>query len=188
MKTQNIIIGALTVAVVTLSILLFRVYTSSPEKTKELIAETEMSNSNLKGLESAESSMRLEEKLRKLLCASMQIKNDGEVITSQQASLDTAAFNAIHRSDDVKAFHIGLVTMNAMLADANAYNQTAAGIQQPIIGFRCYRSISTRTMSDGVPINNKYDLVIVPSLTMYTDLTTGRIYSHTRPCPKLCEN
>lgn len=131
---------------------------------------------------------RIDAKLKKLLCASQFITNDGEKITPQQANLDTAAFNYYFPNDDVKAFHMGLATLDSMLASAYKYNRTTAGVQKPIIGFRFYRSVSTRRMQDGVNIFNKFDLVIVPTLSMYEDLSTGTIYSHTRPCPKLCGN
>lgn len=192
MKTKNILIGILTAAVVTLSIILFRVLAERKVKetsTKELVQSDpgthEKSSGGMKE-RSAPSSAQLDEKLKKILCASLLIANDGEEISSQTAAQEIAAFENLYATDNVKAFHMGLRTLDAMLTKAKTYNTTQSGTQNPIIGFRFYRAIATRTMSDGLQINNKFDLVVYPTLTMDTDLQSGPIYGHTRPCPKLC--
>lgn len=191
MKTTTIIIGVLTAAVVALSIILFRMLAEGKEKdtsTKELL-QSDSQNGNAEKLldtVSESSSAQLDEKLRKLLCASMLIANDGEEISAQTAAREIQAFEDQYATDNVKAFHMGLSKLDEMLAKAKAYNNTQAGTQNPIIGFRFYRAIATRTMSDGLQINNKFDLVIYPTLSIDQDLTSGPIYGHTRPCPKLC--
>ena len=81
---------------------------------------------------------------------------------------------------------MGLIKLEEMLTKAKQYNSSQAGTQNPIIGFRFYRAISTRTLSGGLQINNKFDMVIYPTLSIDQDLTSGPIYGHTRPCPKLC--
>jgi|GEM_PF-6247756 len=192
MKTTNIIIGVLTAVVVTLSVILFRVLAERKDNevsTKELFQSDsgtyEKSSGGMKE-RSAPSSAQLDEKLKKILCASALITNDGEEISSQVAGQEIAAFENLYGNDNVKAFYMGFRTLDGMLSKAKAYNATQTGTQNPIIGFRFYRAIATRTMSDGLQINNKFDLVIYPTLSMDIDLQSGPIYGHTRPCPKLC--
>lgn len=189
MKKTNIIIGALTAAVIALSLILFRTLSErkQPESaTKELLQSDSRSNEKSSDTLVESSSAQLDEKLRKILCSSLLIANDGEEISSQTAAQEIAAFENLYSADNVKAFHMGLRTLDAMLTKAKAYNNTQAGIQSPIIGFRFYRAIASRTLSDGLQINNKFDLVIYPTLTTDTDFSSGPIYGHTRPCPKLC--
>lgn len=148
--------------------------------------------SNEKSLTSQEegyvsSPIQLDNKLQRSLCNSISIQNDGEEILPDNAAKEIAAFESHFGADDVKAFHMGLVTLDSMLTKAKRYNKTPAGIQRPIIGFRFYRAISTRIMPGGLPVNNKFDLVIYPTLSMDVDLTSGPIYGHTRPCPRLCQ-
>ncbi|WP_341900803.1 hypothetical protein [Fluviicola taffensis] len=186
MKTK-ITIGVLTAAVIALSIILFRTLSERKEKvteTKELV----QIGSNEKSADSLaeSSSAQLDEKLRKILCASLLIANDGEEISSQVAAREIQAFEDLYATDNVKAFHMGLIKLDAMLTKAKQYNTTQEGTQNPIIGFRFYRAISTRTLGGGLQINNKFDMVIYPTLSIDQDLTSGPIYGHTRPCPKLC--
>ena len=192
MKTTNIIIGALTIAVVTLSIILFRIISERKDKedsTKEFVQFDPRTNEKSSGgmkERSAPSSAQLDEKLKKILCASMLIANDGEEISSQTAAGEIQAFENLYATDNVKAFHMGLSKLDEMLIKAKQYNTTQEGTQNPIIGFRFYRAISTRTLGGGLQINNKFDMVIYPTLSIDQDLTSGPIYGHTRPCPKLC--
>ncbi len=192
MKTTNILIGILSVAVVTLSIILFRVLAERKEQqtaTEEFAqfdSRTKEKSSGGMKERSETSSAQLDEKLKKTLCASLLIANDGEEISSQTAAREIQAFEDLYATDNVKAFHMGLSKLDAMLTKAKQYNTTQEGTQNPIIGFRFYRAISTRTLGGGLQINNKFDLVIYPTLSMDVDLQSGPIYGHTRPCPKLC--
>ena len=192
MKTTKITIAVLTAAVVTLSIILFRVLSERKEKetrTEEFAQFDSKINEKSLGKmneRSAPSSGQLDDKLRKLLCSTALIANDGEEISAQTAANEIAAFESLHANDNVKAFHMGLRKLDEMVSKAKAYNNTMAGTQDPIIGFRFYRAIATRRLSDGLQITNKFDLVIYPTLSMEHDLPAGPIYGHTRPCPRLC--
>ncbi|WP_343633938.1 hypothetical protein [Fluviicola sp.] len=190
MKTTNIIICVLAAVVVTLSIILFRTLQDDRQyvtSTKE-VAQFESEKTSVNFSErSFSSSLQLDKELHRLLCNATTIQNDGEEIKADSAKKEIAAFEAHFGADDVKAFHLGLVTLDSMLTKAKRYNKTPAGIQSPIKGLRFYRAISTRIMPGGLPVTNKFDLVIYPTLSMDVDLTTGPIYGHTRPCPRLCK-
>lgn len=188
MKTTTIIIGVLTAAVVALSVILVRTLAEGKEEkpsTKELLQSDSRNSEKSTDTIQEGSSAQLDEKLRKLLCETMLIANDGEEISAQTAAREIQAFEDLYATDNVKAFHMGLNKLDEMLTKAKQYNNSQAGAQSPIIGFRFYRAISTRTLG-GLQINNKFDMVIYPTLSIDQDLTTGPIYGHTRPCPKLC--
>jgi hypothetical protein len=188
MKTTTIIIGALTAAVVALSVILVRTLAENKEPLAKGQVQSDSRNGNTEkssDTTSESSSAQLDEKLRKLLCETMLIANDGEQITAQTAADEIQAFEDLYATDNVKAFHMGLSKLDEMLTKAKQYNNSQAGAQSPIIGFRFYRAISTRTLG-GLQINNKFDMVIYPTLSIDQDLTTGPIYGHTRPCPRLC--
>ena len=189
MKTTTIIIGVLTAAVVALSVILVRTLAEGKEEkpsTKELLqSDSRNSEKSIDTIQEG-SSAQLDEKLRKLLCETMLIANDGEEISAQTAAMEIQAFEDMYATDNVKAFHMGLSKLDEMLTKAKQYNTSQAGTQNPIIGFRFYRAISTRILGGGLQINNKFDMVIYPTLSIDQDLTTGPIYGHTRPCPRLC--
>lgn len=187
MKTTTIIIGVLTATVVALSVILVRTLAEKKETSAKELLQSDSGNSEKSSDTLSESSSaELDEKLRKLLCETMLIANDGEEITSQTAEQEIRAFEDLYATDNVKAFHMGLIKLEEMLTKAKQYNNSQAGTQNPIIGFRFYRAISTRTLSGGLQINNKFDMVIYPTLSIDEDLASGPIYGHTRPCPKLC--
>ncbi|WP_341900805.1 hypothetical protein [Fluviicola taffensis] len=180
MKTKNLIIGVLTVAVVVLSVMLYQAH-------------------NDRG-ESSHKSAQLDQKESNFFCVENLDPNDGRPITLRDARAAVNEFGRLYPGDSVKAFHVGLKTMHAMMDSIQLYNQQP-GVTDPITGIRFYRGITTRnfTSSTGMtmPVKNKHDLVIVPTLLSGYDLhvvldpdplfrRNVPIYSYTRPCPKLC--
>lgn len=176
MKTKNVIIGVLSVAVVALSILLFR---STSENSASSAKELQFSP---------------EEK--DFICAAKLDTNDGEGISLNAAIADIQALCRKDSVDSVRAFHIGINTLEQLLQKAKTYNVSSGGQSDPIVGFRFYRSISTREVtgsSGSLRIRDKLDLAIFPTLGDGENLQVKYpnvqfpIYSHTRPCPKLCK-
>lgn len=180
MKTKNLIIGVLTVAVVTLSFLLYRSHTS--------------------GCVSSDKSAQLDQKEIDLLCVEKLDPNDGGRMNLTDARGAIKEFERLYYADSVKAFHIGLKTMRAMMDSIREYNKQT-GVKDTITGLRFYRGITTRVFTSSTgkpePVKEKHDLVIVPTLLSGFDLHAVRdssaflpksvpIYSYTRPCPKLC--
>ncbi len=180
MKTKNLIIGVLTVAVVILSVLLYR-------------------SQNDRG-ESSNRSAQFNQKELEFFCVENLDPNDGRSITLRNARTAVNEFGRLYPGDSVKAFHIGLKTMRAMMDSIQLYNQQP-GITDTIAGVRFYRGITTRnfTSSTGttIEVKDRHDLVVVPTLLSGYDLhvvldsvplfrRTVPIYSYTRPCPKLC--
>lgn len=187
MKTQNLIIGVLTVAVVTLSILLFRTHFSP-------------NNPNSPSEESiSEVGALAESQLDKSLCAENLEDTDGGIIGLIDAQNAIKAFDRLHPNDSVLAFHFGLSHMQAMMDSIQTYN-SAHEDEEDIIGVRFHRAITSRSFdNDEHQVTDKYDLVIVPTLRNGKDLHILReeeelfpipsvpMYSYSRPCPKLCE-
>lgn len=174
MKTRNIIIGVLAVAVVTLTIVLFRVLPRTAESTKKSVAVT------------VDKSLLLGDDLRKKICAMQLSTGDGDIIQSVEAKDAIAEYSSRNPGQEVRAFHIGKETLADIMTKINAYNNTNPAPNNLIVGIRCYLGVTTRTFN-GTEVPEKVDLIIYPSLADGDDYT-GPIYSHTRPCPKLCGN
>ncbi len=180
MKTKNLIIGVLVITVVVLSILLYKSYHDHEE------------SSNI--------SAQLSDKEANFLCVEKLDPNDGAIMSLTDAKAAIAEFERLYSADSVKAFHIGLKTMRAMMDSIRVYNKQP-GVTDTITGVRFYRGITTRVFTSSTgkpePVKEKHDLVIVPTLLSGYDLHKVRdtvsflpknvpIYSYTRPCPKLC--
>lgn len=185
MQTKNILIAALAIAVGVLSALLYRANSDCNTSTEE---------SGLQELMATVESIDLDPETAKSLCAARLADNDGGEMSLDRAISAIHHFDSLHPQEEVQAYHMGLTTIERMLDSARAYNNQSGNFDH-IIGFRFYRAVTSRIIGQTV-VNNKYDLVIVPTLQSDADLHTVRpetflaasvpIFSYLRPCPKLC--
>lgn len=129
-------------------------------------------------------SAELTEELAKKVCDFGPESSDGKEIGILAAIEAISDFIAINGDCDVRAFHLGLSTLQSMLDKANSYNGDSP--EFPIVGFRFYQAITSRSFPDGPEIEKKEDLVAFPTLSN-GDNHANPIISHTRPCPKLCD-
>ena len=183
MKTKNLIIGVLAIAVIVLSFLLYRAYN---------VSEKSYNKSAQLTLEEAE-----------FFCVENLDANDGGIIGLDDAKIAIKEFERLNSTDSVKAFHIGLKTLRSMMDSIKVYNDYSRrqGVKDTITGVRFYRGITSRSFTSPTtgkpfPVKERHDLVIVPTV-LNNDLYVVRdtvsflpksvpIYSYTRPCPKLC--
>ncbi len=175
MKTKNVIIGVLIIAVITLSVLLF-------------YSRTSLNKTN-----------RLNRSQTAYHCTEILNANDGEIIEIEEAVSAIKKFDDLYPGDEIKALHIGLSTLQNLMDSIDLYNKQP-DVKDSISGLRLYRGITSRKHSGpnntSYQINEKYDLVVVPTLASGIDLhrvyfpplveIKVPIYSHFRPCPKLC--
>lgn len=201
MKTKDLIIGGLSIAVMVLLILLFL----SP-KTDDNAAFFDEDES--KGF---------------VRCKTLEPNiNDGTIVSTVSCDSAIKAYEGWFKNS-IMGYHIGLNNSNDLMRKVNlfndsikAFNARGTGIELPqIVGFRFYHSKTNRRsfpdMNQG-PLKNKIDLVQVPTLSNGYDLfdvfdlkvPVGRdlriksmidnirnhfkisIYSKFRPCPRLC--
>lgn len=166
MKTKNLIIGVLAIAVITLSYLLYH-------------SHVECKNIN-------------NPREDKIVCKDTLISTDAEVTTWNTVKPFIDSFDP---NEDVKAFHIGIRNMKLIVSKIDAYNSGLTPANQ-IIGIRFYRAVTTRefTSAGNVPrtVVDEPDLIAVPTLAEknlheVNSSANVPIYWHFRPCPKLCK-
>ncbi len=188
MKTKNLMIGVLTVAVVVLSYLLYRSTTereSSHESAqlnqKELNKSSE--NDTTKDFYNCDGKDTL-------------ISTDGSVTSWSKVKPFIDSFDP---NEEVKAFHIGINNMHDLMGKIDAYNSSAS-TGNKIVGLRFYRTKTTRTYvtsgNNQRTVNNELDLIVLPTLAEknlheanppLNGSVNVPIYWHFRPCPRLCK-
>ncbi|WP_430402791.1 hypothetical protein [Fluviicola sp.] len=180
MKTKNLIIGVLTVAVVTLSVFLYRAHTDSSHK---LALNQKESNKP--------SSSNTIEEIYDCDDKDTLISTDGVAVKWDTVKHIVDSFES---DKEVRAFHIGIDNMNRLISSINSYNKDASAGNK-IVGLRFYKAITTRTYvsSGNIPrtVTETPDLIVVPTLpekNLHSVNATVPvpIYWHFRPCPKLC--
>src|SRR5690606_16202757 len=132
MNTKNILIAGLAIAVGLLSTLLYRAHTAASTPTS---GDTDLVSKK---------SIGIDDKTAKALCATKLSDADGGEMSIDQANAATHYFDSIYPGEEVKAYHMGLATIERMLDSARAYNNQS-GTFDHIIGFRFHRAITTRT-------------------------------------------
>ena len=174
MKTKNLMIGVLTIAVVVLSVMLYRSHTDCSNKSAQLNQKD-----TIKETYDCDTKDTL-------------ISTDGRVVPWNTVK---AIVDSFETGADVRAFHMGIENMNLLISKINTYN-LAASAENKIVGLRFYRAITTRTyISSGRrprTVTDTPDLVVVPTLAEknlheVNPSANVPIYWHFRPCPKLCK-
>lgn len=179
MKTKNLMIGVLTVAVIALSYMLYQ-------------AKQDIGGNSSNESENKSASKDSKEKFYHCDGKDTLISTDGSEVSwaTVKPIIDSYAPN-----EDARAFHIGIENLNRIITNIGTYNSTASTANK-IVGIRFYRAETTRTYivagNRTRTVTNTPDLIAVPSLSeknLHEANVSANvpIYWHFRPCPKLCK-